>query len=109
MKAAHPVGAEHRRVLVLYLGGDVLKSENDKCLAHASQTLDKKFLGRRSVLFQAVWFVLEFAATIVEELMLKDDELLLLWMDFSGRYFSLSWRWRFALSTPVRALRVRSA
>ena len=82
MKAAHPVGAEHRRVLVLYLDGDVSKSENDKCLAHASQTLNKKVLGRKGVLFGAVWIVLEFTATIVEEQMLKDDELLLLWMDF---------------------------
>ena len=35
--------AQHRRVLVLYLDGDVSKSENDKCLAHASQTLNKRF------------------------------------------------------------------
>ena len=76
--------AQHRRVLVLYLDGDVSKSENDKCLAHASQTLDKEVLNRRGVLFQAVWIVLEFAVMKVEEQMLKDDELLLLWMDFSG-------------------------
>ena len=84
--------ARHIRVLVLCLDGDVSKSENDKCLAHAGQTLNKKVLDRRGVLFRAVWIVLEFAATIVEEQMLKDDELLFLWIDVSGRYFSSSWR-----------------